>query len=386
MPMSGTPLGEVDTRLKRRSYLSVLILVAVLATVLMAIDDLSDPYLLATYPTLVGLNLALAIGVATRRIPLRAVEWVLFAGPVAALLGRWLLWVFGTPPGANDDAAVLATMIWVGLLFPLSFLAFGTRRGVQLCLGIYLAFAVAIAPLVLWPAADTISDDVLAMSAIGFASLYLGVIALLWVLASRLEQLVASQARAEILQTQASTDVLTGVANRRTLDDAMDRAIAGARRSGRPVSVIVIDLDRFKQVNDVHGHEVGDRVLVAVVDHLSATVREADLLGRWGGEEFVLLAPDTLHADAVALAERCRAALHGVSTDPVGVVTASFGVATLAADDDARSLMRRADLALYAAKREGRDRVVGIPDLEAARPDEGDVDADSTVELNGAAP
>jgi diguanylate cyclase (GGDEF)-like protein len=123
-----------------------------------------------------------------------------------------------------------------------------------------------------------------------------------------------------------------------------------------------------------------------VVDHLSATVREADLLGRWGGEEFVLLAPDTLHADAVALAERCRAALHGVSTDPVGVVTASFGVATLAADDDARSLMRRADLALYAAKREGRDRVVGIPDLEAARPDEGDVDADSTVELNGDAP
>lgn len=381
--MIGTPLGEVDARLKRRAYLGVLALVAALALVLMLIDDLDDPYLLVAYPGILILNVALIIGVATRRIPLRAVELLLVSGPIVALLGRWLLWMLDTPPGPNDDAAVLATMIWVGLLFPLSFLAFGTRRGVQLSLGVYVVFVAAVTPLVLQPSGDAMSDDVLAMSAIGFASLYLVVIALLWVLASRLEQLVATRARAEILQTQASTDVLTGIANRRTLDDAMDRAIAASRRSGRPVSVIVIDLDRFKQVNDVHGHEVGDRVLISVVEHLGSTVRDADLLGRWGGEEFVLLAPDTPHDDAVALAERCRKALHDVSTDPVGVVTASFGVSTLATDDDARSLMRRADLALYAAKREGRDRVVGIPDLEAARPADGDVDTDTTIDLNG---
>lgn len=384
--VSETPLGEVEERLKRRSYLSVLALVAGMAAVLMVIDDLDEPYLLVTYPGIVVLNVLVFIGVATRRIPLRAVELLLVAGPIIALVARWLLWVLGTPPSPNDDPAVMASMIWVGLLFPLSFLAFGTRRGSQLSFVLYTTFLVAVAPLIINPRSAAIAEDVIAMSAIGFASLYLVVIALLWVLASRLEMLVASRSRAAVLEAQATTDVLTGIANRRSLDDALDREIARSRRSERPLSLVVLDLDRFKQVNDVHGHEVGDRVLIAVVQQLRSIVREADLLGRWGGEEFLLLTPDTPHDQAIALAERCRAALRGSSIEPVGRVTASFGVATLADDDDARSVMRRADLALYAAKREGRDRVVGITDLETDRRTGSDTSGTPSLETNGGPP
>jgi len=192
---------------------------------------------------------------------------------------------------------------------------------------------------------------------------------LTWALASRLERLVAERARAEMFADVATRDPLTGIANRRLLDDELERIIAQARRYGLPLSVVLMDLDRFKAVNDEHGHDTGDRALVETVERVEASVRDADLLGRWGGEEFLLLAPQTDREAACALAERCRAAI-GQDPMEVGEVTASFGVATLGAADDARDLFRRADLALYAAKQEGRDRVVGI----AAPDDPGDVD------------
>lgn len=189
-------------------------------------------------------------------------------------------------------------------------------------------------------------------------------IAVVWVLARNAERLAAARATVKLMALQASTDPLTGVANRRRLDDELGWLIAQARRHDQPFSVMLIDLDCFKTINDTHGHEVGDRVLVECVDRLQASIREADLVGRWGGEEFLLLAPFTDHEAACALAERCRRAIASSPMQHAGVtVTTSLGVASLRPDDDARALLRRADLALYTAKRDGRDRVVGIPDI-----------------------
>jgi two-component system, cell cycle response regulator len=135
-----------------------------------------------------------------------------------------------------------------------------------------------------------------------------------------------------------------------------------SRRHGRPISVIMCDLDHFKQVNDLHGHGAGDIVLVGFGDRVRQKLRGTDLAGRIGGEEFLLVLPETEVAGALLLAERLRASLsdtpHLLPKGPIQV-TCSFGVAQWVQEDkDAGALLGRADEALYAAKRQGRNKVV----------------------------
>jgi diguanylate cyclase (GGDEF)-like protein len=164
-----------------------------------------------------------------------------------------------------------------------------------------------------------------------------------------------------IVERQALVDVLTGIANRRQCEDAMTREIARAERLGAPLTLVLADLDDFKAVNDRHGHVVGDDVLREFAAVLRATVREADVAGRWGGEEFVLLLPGTDAAGGVNLAERVRTALAERAflgrDGEVVTVTCSFGVAQLATGADERELFAAADRALYRAKRDGKNRV-----------------------------
>jgi diguanylate cyclase (GGDEF)-like protein len=171
-----------------------------------------------------------------------------------------------------------------------------------------------------------------------------------------------------VAERQASTDALTGLPNRRALQDALARMVAQAARSDRPLAAIGIDLDHFKDVNDRFGHDMGDAVLAHVGTLLAASVRAGDLVGRVGGEEFVVLAPDTGVDGARTLAESLRAALArevvpGLDRD----VTGSFGVAVLPDHaDSAAALLRLADRALYAAKSAGRDRVEVVAAPESA--------------------
>ncbi len=134
---------------------------------------------------------------------------------------------------------------------------------------------------------------------------------------------------------------------------------AQAGRTSSPLSVIFVDLDHFKQINDTYGHDRGDEVLASVGALLRAELRASDLPGRMGGEEFVILSPDTGRSGALELAEKVRVAMHGISVrDLERPVTASFGIATLPDDAvDVDTLMRIADRALYTAKQNGRDRV-----------------------------
>jgi diguanylate cyclase (GGDEF)-like protein len=167
------------------------------------------------------------------------------------------------------------------------------------------------------------------------------------------------------LQALASTDPLTGLPNRRAFLAAAQAAIATAWRQSAPLSVMLIDLDRFKAINDRHGHPAGDAVLRATAEVLRATLRRTDLPVRWGGEEFAALLPFTGTEEAATLAERLRYAVRALVPHPggdaAGPVTISVGIAAITpavtADSALAAGMGAADAALYAAKTQGRDRV-----------------------------
>ena len=162
-----------------------------------------------------------------------------------------------------------------------------------------------------------------------------------------------------MVERQALVDGLTGLANRRAAVDALHAEAAQAERLETPLSIVLADLDGFKDVNDEHGHAVGDEVLRAFAEVLRETVRESDVAGRWGGEEFLLLLPGADLDGAAQFAERVRAGLatRRIPSAPELRVTASFGVAEYAGESNSEQLVAAADNALYRAKRGGKDRV-----------------------------
>jgi diguanylate cyclase (GGDEF)-like protein len=183
---------------------------------------------------------------------------------------------------------------------------------------------------------------------------------------SRLAETVAQSApvlanlrNLAIAENRAATDALTGLPNRRTVDDTLRRMLAQADRTRTPFSVALLDLDHFKQINDSYGHESGDNVLAGLAALLRAELRASDFAGRNGGEEFVVFLPDTNRADAVAVVDKIRLGLHDLRVAGIDrTITTSIGVASY--PDDAMTsdgLMRIADRSLYSAKQRGRDRV-----------------------------
>jgi diguanylate cyclase (GGDEF)-like protein len=158
------------------------------------------------------------------------------------------------------------------------------------------------------------------------------------------------------VRRMAAVDGLTGLANRRAFDEALTTEVRRARRTGQALSLILLDADHFKRVNDNHGHHAGDDVLRAIGRALAGG-RATDVPARYGGEEFAVLLPSCAGTEAVRVAERLRAAINA-ETGPLAV-TASAGVASLSDDiADERALLAAADAALYRAKAAGRDRTV----------------------------
>lgn len=168
-------------------------------------------------------------------------------------------------------------------------------------------------------------------------------------------------------QLQAATDSLTGLANRRAITEQAARLL----RRRDVVSIVLVDLDHFKQVNDTFGHDTGDRALRAFADVALCTLRDEDLIGRWGGEEFLIVLPGLERHDAVPVLDRLRAALaEAVDRADLPAITASMGVIDSTATLDLEEAIRLADEALLAAKAQGRDRIVVGPvvlDPAAAR-------------------
>jgi len=166
--------------------------------------------------------------------------------------------------------------------------------------------------------------------------------------------------QADTLLKLSRTDPLTGIGNRLAFEERFDQETSRAARYGEPVSLLLLDLDGLKSINDRHGHAAGNAALQAVARALRMGARATDLPARVGGDEFALLAPTTARAAAAALGERIRTLVAGQGQQGL---TVSVGTATLEGGraSDVRLLCEDADRALYAAKRQGRDRVVSIP-------------------------
>jgi len=162
----------------------------------------------------------------------------------------------------------------------------------------------------------------------------------------------------KVLLKQSIEDTLTGIYNRRYLENKLEEYVKLAQRHDRPLSLIMFDIDFFKHINDSFGHDVGDKVLKAIAKVVSENIRNTDIFSRYGGEEFIIIAPETTKEDAKILAEKLRSLIENLYLEDGIHITCSFGVAALEKHDTKETLLKRVDDALYEAKRTGRNKVV----------------------------
>ncbi|HEU0201975.1 MAG TPA: sensor domain-containing diguanylate cyclase, partial [Burkholderiaceae bacterium] len=193
---------------------------------------------------------------------------------------------------------------------------------------------------------------------------------------------LASVKLREALRHEAIRDPLTGLYNRRFMDESLERVLRVAARAGRPLALAMIDIDHFKRLNDTFGHAAGDAVLKQVAAAISARVRASDLACRFGGEEIIVILPDTALDAAMVVAEALRTAVRGLAlTDgarPIDPSTISLGVAAFPQHGATpAALMRAADAALYQAKGRGRDRVVMADFTSAAAQERGEISGEA---------
>jgi len=243
------------------------------------------------------------------------------------------------------------SLIWVTLLPPVSFFLLGRRAGAWVC-GLVFVYVAGLVYFNLphWEPAEF---------TLGTFFNIVEVLAAHWLLFRLYER---SRAEAfDELERLSETDKLTGLYNRSRLDSFLQHEIERHLRDFRSLTVVMCDIDHFKQVNDEHGHLTGDRVLAAVAGLLKNSTRSSDICGRWGGEEFLIICPDTPPEAVTHVIRKVQGALAQAELAHGSTVTLSFGIAALGSNDSAEQLLQRADAALYQAKHKGRDKFVMAP-------------------------
>jgi diguanylate cyclase (GGDEF)-like protein len=273
--------------------------------------------------------------------PLRPV--LLFAvaisGPVMLGVLQWL-----SGPGSSFHQVLILSVVWCGVVLP------ARRLVVVVVCDMLVIFLPALSGMAAWHASTMLPERVATAGIVGT----LGLVCLIH--ANRMRDVRRSlHLQAAEADSLARVDALTALGNRRALDETLVRLVASASRSGRPLSALVGDLDKFKQINDRHGHHDGDRILAAVAATMRDIVRLPDACFRWGGDEFVVLLPDTPLSDAERVAERISSAVFaGVATASDEPVRITFGVAERVEHQTGARLLAIADAALLAAKSASR--------------------------------
>jgi diguanylate cyclase (GGDEF)-like protein len=167
-----------------------------------------------------------------------------------------------------------------------------------------------------------------------------------------------------LMEKQATTDTLTQCYNRKMFNDLLSVEVKKAERHGKPLSLVILDIDNFKSVNDTHGHLVGDEVLKEMAAITRSAIRESDIFARWGGEEFSILLPETALEGGAILAEKVRSCIKSNRFNKVGNLSCSFGVAELIPDEPKDTLISNADWALYHSKNNGKNQVAAYENGE----------------------
>lgn len=280
----------------------------------------------------------------------RVLEGLLFSGVflmIFASLSYSAFQISGT-----DLVNLTGLGYWTPVLYALAFLIFGVRTGRNISLTLYTLILGVWLAEVLLSRSDAIVERSILFQLFASNALLLLLLYGFGILVNLQAQQAARYAH------DAHTDALTGLPNRRALGERLRRELERVNRYERTFSVVLLDIDHFKNVNDLYGHQLGDRVLKVVGELLGVHLRNVDTAGRWGGEEFLLLLPELPLGPAHEVTERFRQCLE-THTFPHGEpLTASFGVAEVKPGESLESLLARADQALYEAKAQGRNRVM----------------------------
>lgn len=350
---AGDPLEAV----KRKVYLESLAISAPSLPLLWLALRSEDPFINFVFPPMALFCAAIAFMLWRNIASVRMIERVTFAA-VSLFAFLHLIHSLSTTSGLAGlrAAAEVTTFPTLVVLYVIAYLIFDTRDGLRASLLLYGAsLALVLAGAAATGFADMGGSEI---SWIAQTYAFMGaVVVLLYATAFAKSELSRERAIAEAMSQLALTDQLTGTSNRRKLYMDLQRGIGSVKRHGRPLSVILFDLDHFKLINDSHGHDRGDDILREVVRTISPLLRTTDHFGRWGGEEFILVAPETNLEQASDLAERLRLAIAEINLEQASEVTASFGIAEYDFDDSPEPLIKRADEALYNAKAAGRNRV-----------------------------
>jgi diguanylate cyclase (GGDEF)-like protein len=274
----------------------------------------------------------------TRPLPPVLLFAVAVSGPVMLGLLQWL-----SGPGSSFHQILILSVVWCGVVLP------PRRLATVLAADLLVIFLPALGASS-WHASTMLPGRIATAGIVGTLAL------VCLIHANRMRDVRrALHLQAAEADSLARVDALTGLGNRRALDETLIGLVAAATRSGRPLSALVGDLDKFKQINDRHGHHDGDRILAAVASSMRDVVRLPDACFRWGGDEFVVLLPDTPLADAELVAERISSAIFaGVATAGDEPVRITFGVAERVEHQTGARLLAIADAALLAAKSASR--------------------------------
>jgi len=289
---------------------------------------------------------------APRRVGFRAVEQGIFWG--TALL--MVLNVYYNLLSIGKEG-LWNSSVWLAIVFVMAYFVFEPKQAWWVSVGIFSAFLV-VGLFALTPQALR-GQHLDANSLVQLYVSQLCYLVLFRLLVRSKEHALRVQLEAAHLHHLAHTDPLTGVANRRSILKSLEEALAHHQKTAEPLCLVLLDLDRFKQINDRYGHEMGDRVLLHATQVLQQHLRPTDRLGRWGGEEFMLVLPNTSLTEAEGLCTRLQPLL--AQHDHLPPVSASFGVAAAFPEDDPKSLIARADAAMYASKQAGGNRVAIAP-------------------------
>ena len=291
-------------------------------------------------------------------------EWVMMILDLLIISGIVSLGVYGRNGANFKTVSTLFTLMYTsGMLAVISvkgpdmlFWAYPTAIGGYFM--VRLKVAISISVLSATAVTVLVYEELSAFQLSGFVVTYLLVCLFSYFFAARMRQ------DKQRLAEQATIDPLTGANNRRALDDAIESRVSLFSRRPAPVSIVIIDIDYFKRINDEYGHAVGDLFLQRFVEFLNGVVRQSEMLFRFGGEEFVVIAEGSL-SEANNLSEKIRGLFEQAHLIPDHPVTVSIGVAELGIAETSREWMKRADDALYLAKSLGRNRVCLAPSLES---------------------